>query len=103
MINYEKLRNLLGDDEFVKKYLALVRIEVPNELKELNALIKVKDYKQASVIAHSIKGQCNYMGLEECAELALEIEQATESNEQEINIISRYEKLQHLLVQKLNI
>ena len=79
MINYSKLFQLLGDKEMVDKYMALVQVEIPKELNQLKSHLNAENYKEASVVAHSIKSQCQYMGLDVCAELALKIERQTES------------------------
>ncbi|MEZ5006987.1 MAG: Hpt domain-containing protein [Chitinophagales bacterium] len=101
MINYTKLFQLLGDKEMVDKYMALVQVEIPKELDQLKRHLNAKNYTEASVVAHSIKSQCQYMGLDACAELALKIERQTESLIWEIDpnntFIDLEAKLQQIL------
>lgn len=97
MIDYSKLLELLGDKILVDKYIALVKVEVPKELSQLDKLVVAKDYQEASVVAHSIKSQCIYMGLDDCAALALNIEKQTETLQIEQNLDDTLEKLKSSL------
>ncbi len=97
MIDYGKLLDLLGDKNLVDKYITLVKVEIPKELDQLDKLIKAKEYSEASVVAHSIKSQCIYMGLDVCAALALNIEKQTENLQIEQSIEATLKKLKSSL------
>ncbi len=80
MIDLSTLKNLMGDNEaMVQKFLDIFKNQTPVQLEELEHYLNSKDWKNASNVAHAIKSQCKYLGLETIADLAYQIESNTES------------------------
>ncbi|GJM32509.1 MAG: hypothetical protein DHS20C18_15100 [Saprospiraceae bacterium] len=79
MLDRSKLNSLMGGDEkMVQKFLEIFKTQTPNQLAELKYSITNESWEQASIIAHAIKSQCKYLGLEQSAEWASKIEQLAE-------------------------
>lgn len=83
MIDRSKLETLLGGNpQMVQRFLDIFKCQTPEQLKLLKDSVAEKNWDQASITAHAIKSQCNYLGLEEIAEFAYKIEQLTEKKQQ---------------------
>jgi len=75
MISTTKLLQLFdGNKHLVEQYIVLVKKEIPKELLELEQFFNADNLKDASIVAHSIKGQCDYLDLSGCSSLAHKIE-----------------------------
>lgn len=66
-IQTQKLRQLLGTEEAVQRFVDLFRQQLPDYLDALNNASAEKDWETVSISAHALKSQCNYLGLEEAA------------------------------------
>ncbi len=78
-MNIEKLKSLLdNDDKLVARFLGIFKTEIPKQLSELSGAIENKDWEKASAIAHGIKSQAKYLGLQEIAATAYRIEENAE-------------------------
>lgn len=83
MIDRTKLESLLGGDEkMVLRFLDIFKTQTPEQLDQLKDSINNKNWDQVSITAHSIKNQCKYLGLDEIASLASNIEQLAEEKTQ---------------------
>ena len=105
MISKKKLLKLFdGNVHLVESYIELAKKEIPIELEELLIFLKRDNYKDASIVAHSIKGQCNYLDLKNCSLLAEQIEvKAADSNEFRNDKYILYDKLKFQLIEALSI
>ncbi|MBR9920047.1 MAG: Hpt domain-containing protein [Bacteroidetes bacterium] len=77
MIDRDKLLELLGSEEMADKLIDIFQSEAPGQLAELNSLVGSGDWAAASIVAHSIKSQVAYLGLDQAEYLAREIEEKT--------------------------
>jgi len=69
------LKQLFDNNKhLVNQYIVLVKQEIPKELKALEEFLKTNNFDEASIVAHSIKGQCDYLDLSGCSSLAHKIE-----------------------------
>lgn len=79
MPDLQYLKQLLGDDALVGRFLDLFRQQMPVQLAELQRHIAVGDWDQAGATAHAVKGQLRYLGEEPTAQLAYELETLAEN------------------------
>lgn len=104
MIHTSKLLHLFdGNEHLVSQYVVLVKKEIPRELEELKAFLNANNFKDASIVAHSIKGQCDYLDLNECAEIAFKIETIANKNSFKNDKFSLYNQLKENLSNALAI
>jgi len=104
MISKEKLLQLFdGNSHLVESYIDLAKKEIPLELEELLIFLKRNNFKDASIIAHSIKGQCNYLDLKNCSILAEEIEIKADNDQFRNDKYKLYDKLKFSLTEALSI
>lgn len=73
-LNTEKLRNLLGSEDAAQKFVDIFRQQLPLQLEALRQALADRDWEQAGNVAHGLKSQCRYVGLEEAADLLQELE-----------------------------
>jgi len=78
MIDVSLLKTLFDDDAMIRKYLLVFRSDVPMSLDELKESIKNMDWDNASITAHSLKSQLQYLKEDEISKLAYEIERRCE-------------------------
>jgi HPt (histidine-containing phosphotransfer) domain-containing protein len=79
MIDRNKLESLLGGDEkMVQRFLDIFKTQTPEQMEQLKDSINNKNWDQVSITAHSIKNQCKYLGLDDIASQASNIEQLAE-------------------------
>ncbi len=80
LIDRKKLKHLLANDEKrVQQYLDIFKSQAPEQLKQIKKDLSSNNLEQVSITAHNIKSQCSFLGLEEMAGIAFEIEQLAES------------------------
>ncbi len=95
MIDVSLLKVLFDDDGMIRKYLVVFRDDVPVSLLSLRDDIKNLDWDNASITAHGLKSQLQYLKEESVSNLAYKIEKKCEEPSQiqaeEINIL--FEKL----------
>ena len=104
MISKEKLLQLFdGNSKLVESYIDLAKKEIPIELEELLVFLKRDNLKDASIIAHSIKGQCNYLDLKDCSVLAEKIELKADTDKFKNDKYKLYDKLKFSLTEALSI
>jgi len=82
MIDVSVLKVLFDDDVMIRKYLGVFRGDVPTSLYELRESIKNLDWDNASITAHSLKSQLQYLKEDEVSKLAYEIEKRCEDPNQ---------------------
>lgn len=63
-----------NDPEFVVQIITLFVTEVPQDIKQIELGIKVKDYKQAYAYAHKIKPTLDLLGMTMAYEEILHVE-----------------------------
>ncbi|MFZ1748668.1 MAG: Hpt domain-containing protein [Saprospiraceae bacterium] len=79
MIDRTRLESLLASDpKLVTKFLSIFKNQTPDQLNTLSVAVADGNWDQASITAHAIKSQCKYVGLDELADFAQNIEQLTE-------------------------
>jgi HPt (histidine-containing phosphotransfer) domain-containing protein len=78
MIDLSHLQNLLGDPAMVARFLAIFREQAPLQLAELRRCAPAGDWQAASIAAHGLKSQLEYLGMKEEAALAASIERLAE-------------------------
>ena len=80
VIKIDHLKTLLGnDDKLVAQFITLFKSEIPSQIADLEMKISGEEWDHASNIAHAIKSQVRYLGLEDVALLAYRIESDTEN------------------------
>ena len=90
LIDRSKLKKLLANDETrVKRYLNMFKDQCPEQLKQLKKYNSENNMEQVIIIAHNIKSQCLFLGLEKTAEIAIKIEDLA-SNRNESNFITEF-------------
>lgn len=81
-IQLESLMEMTGgDQEMVKEMIELFIEQTPNMISELNESLKVKDFKQLSIVAHTLKPTFNYMDMGQAFTLSEEIEAIGKSDD----------------------
>ncbi len=98
MVDLHRLRQLMGnDEEMVKKFLNIYKTEVPEQLERLEKFIKNEDWNDVSMLAHSIKSQSKYLGIEEIVQQAYEMEKMAEKEYDLSEMAEKYNSLKILL------
>jgi HPt (histidine-containing phosphotransfer) domain-containing protein len=91
MIDVSLLKVLFDNDEMIRKYLVVFRDDVPVSLYNLKDYITNLDWDSASITAHSLKSQLQYLKEESVSNLAYEIEKLCEepnhAKVEEINVL----------------
>lgn len=91
MIDVSLLKVLFDNDEMIRKYLVVFRDDVPVSLYNLKDYIANLDWDSASITAHSLKSQLQYLKEDQVSNLAYEIEKKCEEPNQvdaeEINVL----------------
>jgi len=91
-VNLSALYGYLDNNtEMVKRFLRLFCHAAPADLMELRKNMEMGDHNMGSVLAHSIKTQCTYLGLLEEAALAASIEHAQENQQTPISALDELE------------
>ena len=78
MIDVSLLKVLFDDDVMIRKYVMVFRADVPTSIYELKDSIENLDWDNASITAHSLKSQLQYLKEDEVSNLAYEIEKLCE-------------------------
>lgn len=78
MIDVSLLKTLFDDDVMIRKYLVVFRQDVPETLPKLKEYLKNMDWDNASITAHSLKSQLQYLKEDDVSKLAYEIEKRCE-------------------------
>jgi HPt (histidine-containing phosphotransfer) domain-containing protein len=95
-MNLKHLKLLLDNDErLVKKFLGVFIRETPKQLKALGAALKTNQLKEVALIAHAIKSQLRYLGLDNLAAVAQQLEKGAENNTHPGKLKLYYRKLHH--------
>lgn len=91
MIDVSLLKVLFDDDAMIRKYLIVFRDDVPVSLYNLKDYITNLDWDNASITAHSLKSQLQYLKEDQVSNLAYEIEKKCEepnhTQVEEINVL----------------
>lgn len=102
-MNLQRLKSLLNnDDQLVERFIEIFIRETPKQLTGLGNAIKTKQYKEAALIAHAIKSQLKYIGLDDLAAVAARIEQETDNNLVSDKLSVLFRKLHHEILQVIN-
>jgi HPt (histidine-containing phosphotransfer) domain-containing protein len=95
-MNLQRLKSLLNnDDQLVIRFINVFKKETPKQLKSLGIALKANQLKEVALIAHAIKSQLRYMGLDQLAALAAQLEKDAEGNNNRDRIILGFRKLHH--------
>ncbi len=77
MINRRLLLELFDQNEaFVARVLQVFKDQTPLQMDALRTALEHGDTENASILAHNIKSQCNYLGLTEAVALCESLENA---------------------------
>ncbi len=91
MIDVSLLKVLFDDDAMIRKYLGMFRDDVPVSLLSLRDYITNLDWDSASITAHSLKSQLQYLKEDKLSNMAYEIEKKCEDpndvHGEEINVL----------------
>jgi len=71
-------RYMNNDKERVKRFLGIFLSEAPKQFKSIQSAMAVNDTDSVNVLSHALKSQCNYLGLDQLAQLAYDIETEAE-------------------------
>ena len=74
MIDVTLLRTLFDDENMIRKFLSVFKADVPITLSDLRERILSHDWEHASIVAHSLKSQLQYLKEEEASNVAFNIE-----------------------------
>ena len=79
MINRVHLADLFGGDEaMVERFIGIFKMQTPQQISELKAAVDEENWPQVAILAHTIKSQCAYLGLDSITNTAHLIEQQAE-------------------------
>jgi HPt (histidine-containing phosphotransfer) domain-containing protein len=82
MIDKTRLLEIFNQDEVLaNKFLAIFKTQTPVQLAELNRALNQQDYAAVEILAHDLKTQCRYLGLDATAIQFEMIENSPESPE----------------------
>lgn len=70
-----RLSNLLGSDDAAARFIELFKQQLPAQLADLRAALESGDFESAGIVAHGLKSQCRYVGLDEAANLLQKLEE----------------------------
>ncbi|HLP92789.1 MAG TPA: Hpt domain-containing protein [Saprospiraceae bacterium] len=73
-LNTEKLVSLLGSEEAAQRFVEMFRQQWPEQLASMKQALANQDWENAGNIAHSLKSQCRYLGLDDLANILQNIE-----------------------------
>ena len=68
------------DPKKMKRYISLYLDAAPKTFEEMQRNLKIKDWEQLYINAHSLKPQADFMGISILKEKLIEIEEAVNSN-----------------------
>lgn len=83
-----------NDPEFVTQIITLFVTEVPQDLKQIELGIKVKDYKQAYAYAHKIKPTLDLLGMTMAFEEILQVEAWTRAEGKRKEIKATFDSIE---------
>ncbi|MBL7828983.1 MAG: Hpt domain-containing protein [Saprospiraceae bacterium] len=67
-INTQRLVELLGSEEAAQRFVQMFLEKLPEQTSILKNAMDMKDWETASNLAHTIKSQCRYLGLDQLAD-----------------------------------
>ena len=87
VINLDFLNDFTkGDDEKIKKYIAMYLKTAPDLIVQFKSLLAASDLDALKRTAHTLKSQSRYMGAESLSTLMQQLETACERDEPVIEI-----------------
>lgn len=82
MANLHKLRELLGDDgPSIQRFLDLLHEQIPRLTADLQEASSRQDWSLVSIHAHTLKSNLRYLGADAAAELAFQVEQDADNQQ----------------------
>ena len=97
MNDLTKLQRLLGgDSKKVARFITIFKNEIPRQLQQLSDDMASGQYEELGIVAHSIKSQVNYLGRNDIAILAKDLETSAENNDP-ARVQECYDKLKRAL------
>ncbi len=94
-----------GDKKKMEKYISIYLQNVPVDLQQLNEALKNQDFKAISSLAHKIKGNASYLGVEEVLSQLVILEKMkhnVENTNEITNIVTRVNLIVEQSISELN-
>ena len=89
----------------MEKYISIYLQNVPIDLHQLNEALKNQDFKAISSLAHKIKGNASYLGVEEVLSQLVILEKMkhnVENTNEITNIVTRVNLIVEQSISELN-
>lgn len=104
MINLDRLRNLLGDEKLLNKYIALFLASGPKSLESIKEAFKRKDPDSLIIATHGLKTQFAYLGHDQALQITLFLEDIDKQLivERDIKVAEAINSLSTLLDQTIS-
>ena len=96
MIDVSLLKSLFEDELMIRKFLSVFKADVPVSLADLRDRILSHDWEHASIVAHSLKSQLQYLKEEEASNVAFNIEKICDPSNppDEYTVYNKFEILE---------
>lgn len=78
MIDLLRLREMLGDEAMVSKYISLFKQSAPDYMTQISESIRSGDLRSLTIAAHSLKTQFAYLKYDQAHELVSILEHVSE-------------------------
>ena len=97
MLNLETMKEMYGNDmNSIKSILQLYTEQIPNQIKTINENLLNKDWENAKINAHSLKGTLSYLGNEELRQKALDIETIAKTEKDMTEALNKFKELSNI-------
>lgn len=80
MVDTSLLKDLFETDEIVARFLAMMIVEIPKSISDLENFVLNNEFENATISAHTLKSHLKYLGNDEISQLAQDIENMCENN-----------------------
>ncbi len=80
MVDTSLLKDLFETDEMVARFLAMMIVEIPKSVSDLENFVLNNEFENAAISAHTLKSHLKYLGNDGVSQLAQEIENMCENN-----------------------
>ena len=91
-----------GDHKKIEKYISIYLQTVPTDLKELQIAVNDKNFKALSSVAHKLKGNASYLGVEDVLSELNELEKMKHFKENTNEITNIVDKVSLIIEQSIS-